>query len=1832
MSNVGIIEFGTLNWVKREIDHTLDCAREAIEGFSSQSGDTTPLRLFVNHLHQVVGTLQMVELDGAAMLVSEAELLASTLINDDGRSAAEPAETIIPLLDSSLRYLSTYLQRLQQGKTDALVSNLQHINELRRARGQHPLDVFSIFDPNLDVYPARPPGHEHIDEDGYKEKVRDIRREFQKSLLKWLQSSDIEALHVITALTRELQDIARFNSVVQLWWVASAYSEMMALSPEDEGVAHKHVPARLDQLLRKLIDQGEAALVKEREDTLLREMLYDIGSSSCNSKLLTEIRHAFNLNEILRGEVDGTEQKFASVPVDLEEKLEGEIRSIKQEVVDYFGSSARDEDKRQLIKDKLGRSAEQLQQYGLNDLVGLIRETVSVMDLAGAEDFSTDGHQAAAFQVAEALLFLEETLKRRDKLDQDWLDTLNEKFERMRMLSKIEGHEGDPKRLSVARPTDSEVKRLLPRVAGEMYICLNAAEEALEAFAREPDQPRNLESAREKLSHVQGVLQMLGQYKAADMLSTTKDYIEKLERGDIESSDRLIDSLAVAVGTAERFVDGLEHGRPHVHEMVDRAIQELEDVLTAHELVEFDPGKTIGALRQNLDDWLNDTSDHRAFSHLRGGLREVSAAATVKNQPRLRRIAQEMNNLFDIVTEDPAFLSPEIESTLRRSLATLAGMAPGLVGDQSSAEVGPVRGPAVESDMDFDIRELFREEAKECISIIEELIRKWHGGDADDQLFADLRRQFHTLKGSGRTAGATPVAELSWIAESLLNDVLDRGMEVSDEVMAFADDAGAAVSRGTEDEEFGADVIDLEQWAARADGIRTARTDSVEHPVSSEHPGPEQNAVAERRQIVGLADDEAPGESPAPALDDTVIRIFTQETLNHLGTIRNFLGAATTAVSPELLLAVHTLGGTSRSLHLVEMSNLFHALDEHLNRIRQKGEALVEVECRILDKAAILSAQVLDRLNTDRTFPASVRTEFDGLHEELARVREFSDFASTRGEKRSISGISLLGELMSQEKTRGLDGADVTAPFRTSAAGDEVDDLRSVFLEESTDILSRINKSLDEWRGSADLNGSLGNIKRDLHTLKGGAYAAGFEAMGDLSHQTETMLQRQENGLAISGEELRSLLEETHDSLVEMVIQIGRGASITDTAYLSARLSGLIGRGPGERDDAGHAIEDTEKIVEDVVSASTADLHDSATESMVTESGSVVEPESFRSGHEVLRIDSAMLDKLVNYAGELSITRAQMQEHLGTLRSNLGELRDNVARFSEQLRRLDLQADSQIRSRLNDTFKHPEDDGARGSEFDPLQMDRYTELQQLSRGLSESLDDLTTIQTGITRFVHDSESVLQQQAKLGFELQDGLMSTRLVPFSTILPRLRHQARQVARELEKDIELRMDGGEVEIDRKVLDGISEALDHMIRNAVDHGIENPQDRERQEKRRAGTILIDCKQRGNEVVVRFGDDGRGLDAENIRKKAVEQGLIESGDPISDQQLIQFIVLPGFTTATEVTQLSGRGVGLDVVHDAVRRLGGSIIAESQPGRGTAFEISLPVSLSITQAVFVRCGRQEFAIPLNIVQSVIKADTGEMLPSAHGRPRFEKDGHAYPLLDLPRHLDLAHGREEKQRAAILIVRMGAREVAVKVSELMGSQEVVVKSLGRHISPVEWIAGATIRGDGSVIIILDLAGLWIADERHSSMESTVQDVSEQPPLVMVVDDSLTVRKVTARNLSRHGMEVVMAKDGIDALGEIGKRQPDLMLVDIEMPRMDGYELTAQVRNDPLTRNIPIVIITSRAGIKHQEKAMSLGANDYLTKPYQEEELIAHVEKCLASSGFPSQGTQPLPPSP
>jgi chemosensory pili system protein ChpA (sensor histidine kinase/response regulator) len=600
---------------------------------------------------------------------------------------------------------------------------------------------------------------------------------------------------------------------------------------------------------------------------------------------------------------------------------------------------------------------------------------------------------------------------------------------------------------------------------------------------------------------------------------------------------------------------------------------------------------------------------------------------------------------------------------------------------------------------------------------------------------------------------------------------------------------------------------------------------------------------------------------------------------------------------------------------------------------------------------------------------------------------------------------------------------------------------------------------------------------------------------------------------------------------------------------------------------------------------------------------------SVRAPQEQVRIRADLLDRLVNYAGEVAIYRARLEQQLGAFRSAMGEMEQTNMRLRDQLRRLDSETEAQIIARYQ--REHDTADQT----FDPLELDRFSTLQQLSRALAESAADLTSLQGSMDDLTRQYETLLLQQSRVSSDLQEGLMRTRMVPFDALVPRLRRVLRQAATDTGKQVQLKLEGAQGELDRNVLERMTAPLEHMLRNAVAHGLESPDARKKAKKDEEGEVRIAVRREGSEVVLEVGDDGAGLNRKAIRKRAEERGLIRGDAVLADSVLDALIFEPGFSTADEVSRLAGRGVGMDVVASEVRQLGGTLDIHTQAGKGTTFLLRLPQTLAVTQAVFVRIGETSFAVPIASVRGVGRISREDLdKPGAS----YAYGGEDYAIHDLG--LLLGHGAakaEGQLQMPVLLVRSGDLRAAVTIDQVLGNREIVVKPVGPQVASVPGIFGATIMGDGSVVVILDVAPLV---RRQAALP---RDVAPAPaiearkvPLVMVVDDSVTMRKVTGRVLERHNFEVGTAKDGIDALERMVERVPDLMLLDIEMPRMDGYELATAMKADARLRNVPIIMITSRTGEKHRQRAFEIGVQRYLGKPYQEHELLRNVFELLA----------------
>jgi chemosensory pili system protein ChpA (sensor histidine kinase/response regulator) len=729
---------------------------------------------------------------------------------------------------------------------------------------------------------------------------------------------------------------------------------------------------------------------------------------------------------------------------------------------------------------------------------------------------------------------------------------------------------------------------------------------------------------------------------------------------------------------------------------------------------------------------------------------------------------------------------------------------------------------------------------------------------------------------------------------------------------------------------------------------------------------------------------------------------------------------------------------------------------------------------------------------------------------------------------------------------------------------DDLDrDLLPVFLEEASDLVPQVGQLLRDWRARPGDDGPPQALKRLLHTLKGSARMAGAMALGELTHSLETRISDAAERGAIS-ERLFDSLYVSYDRMGVLLEQLERGEvdapALPGTAAQTEAVQG--------------------------------------------------------AGSALLRVRAELVDRLVEEAGEVSIARARMELDLRGMRTALRDLTESVIRLRSQVREVEIQAETQMESRLAQARQADE-------QFDPLEFDRFTRLQELTRFLAEGVTDVAALQQSILETADNIEGTLAAQRRTARAVQDGLMRVRLLPVATLADRLHRVARLTASESDKRVNLEIRGGRVELDRSLMERVAGPLEHLLRNAVIHGIESAERRSAAGKPPTGRITLDVRQEGNEVVLRLEDDGQGLDLTRIRARATAAGLVGEADVLSGKEVAQLVFAPGLSTSEALTESAGRGVGLDVVRTEIGSLGGRVQLDFEAGRGSAFTIYLPVTLSVMQAVLVSCAGQTFALPTTMVEQVQKVKP-EVLAQVFEAGELQWQGETYPVHDLQQLLgDAEHAPPARRYHALALLRSGALRAAVYVDDLLGSQEIVVKNIGSQLARVAGIAGAAVLGSGESVLILNPIVLTQVASRPHGAAAAARRLApgiDEPsrPSVMVVDDSLTIRRITGRLLARAGYEVIEARDGVEALEKLRSVLPQVVLLDIEMPRMDGFELTQRMRDDPRLRQVPIIVISSRTADKHRAHAAQLGVNLFLGKPYQEDELLAHVAAFAAGA--------------
>ena len=952
---------------------------------------------------------------------------------------------------------------------------------------------------------------------------------------------------------------------------------------------------------------------------------------------------------------------------------------------------------------------------------------------------------------------------------------------------------------------------------------------------------------------------------------------------------------------------------------------------------------------------------------------------------------------------------------------------------------------------------------------------------------------------------------------------------------------------------------------------------------------------------------------------------------------------------PDMVEAwAHSLAGSSATVGFTALSDLARKLEHALQHVASQPQGVpAQVACFV--RAAEEIRRVLHQFAAGFLLAVSedVLDTLQGILD--AEVGACVVMPATNAQ--SEAGVQVVAQLHIQhvepalDEVAAVDAAIARALELDDASGDDIDaldvidpDLFPIFEEEAIELLPTLGAAMREWGAHPTRLEARSTLLRALHTLKGSARLAGAMRMGEMAHRLESALEALDVD-TVTTEQIEPLfvrldaIEADFNVLRAVGVQADSEPIRVEPAAMAVPASLAAEPAPAVAgSESPVTLGQTGSSVPSLAPAALSgdDMGKPALAGAVRQ-----------NTQQTVRVRSQLLDRLINEAGEVMIARSRLDERVGGIKSSLTDLSANLDKLRQQLRDIEVQAESQMQSRMQLSKEA-------GADFDPLEFDRFTRVQELTRMMAESVNDVATVQRNLLRDVAGAEDDLVAQGRQARDLQRDLLRTRMVEFDAISERLYAVVRLTAKETGKQVKLGLSGGTIEMDRGVLERMVPAFEHLLRNCVDHGIELPAQRQQAGKPATGTISIHVQQAGNDVAVTFQDDGAGLDVARIRHKALELGLVTPEETVDAARAAQLVFMPGFTTAQQLTGVSGRGIGMDVVRSEVQALGGRIETESEPGKGSAFRLVLPLTTAVTQVVMLRAGDFSVGVPASLVEMVRRVHLPD-LEAAYRSGALLEGNERIPFYwagavwsQSPRSLDVGVGKTRP----VIIFRSASQRIALHVDEVLGHQEVVVKNLGPQMSRLPGLTGMSVLASGAVVLIYNPVALTavygdkirqlgeglpalldaqtakqLQREAAPTEPTSGMVAANQVPLVMVVDDSITVRRVSQRLLQREGYRVVTAADGLQALEKLQDEVPCVVLSDIEMPRMDGFDLLRNIRAQEALHKLPIIMITSRIAQKHRDHAMELGANHYLGKPYSDEELMGLVHHYAVGKPLP-----------
>ena len=1778
-------DIGPLAWVKSEIDLALQRADDALKEFLAGSAqgrsDRTQLRFSRTHLHQVHGALTIVGLDGVTQFADALESLLETA----ELQPAVPEGAVIALAQRALAAIGHFLDDLVDGQPNQPLRLLPLYREIQLARGEARVAPTDLFFPNLRVRPPRRSGPPlRLGRSDLQNHLRQQRAHFQRGLLSWLRAP-LEAAGVqeMRAAVKHVEAVQETPSARSFWWIAGAFMGALAERSLAQDAETRQLCTRIDLQMRRLLEGS-----KNVAERLMRDALYLVAIADSKDRAVRRVKEAYQLAPLLPAPA-------ASPPVAAEALRRSLRDAIAASEESWNRFCAGIVQALPTFKSNVGTLAALVEDLGQADF----RRLVEILSrVAGILNHDPTRHtDALAMEVATAILLAQHALENMQHLEQSFGHQVSVMIERIHDCLT-----GTPPPPESEHPSLDEMSRraqeklLTVQVAKEIQSNLALVEQVLDAFFRDPEKRVELKGLEGPLHQVAGALTMMRHDDAVAVLQACATQIRGFAEAATRPPEDEFERVAEQLSLIGFFVDALQHGATSFATFVDRlraepskAASELAEATVEQEVEQqkIEAHALLVALREQ-------PSDAELRQEIRQNLTALQKDADLVADSELGQQTKQVLSAL-AAGGDAAEQIDEAMATLKPA----AQLAP-----EPSAKTVMLAQASTE-EVDAELLEIFLDEGDEVLVSIKRDLQALRKHPHDVEVLTSIRRSVHTLKGSGRMVGLRDLGEVAWSVEQVLNLWLRQESEVNAPIFDLLGQSYAVflawvdhlkTGRGQAPDASGvtslaASLIGGADTTPALPSAAATEAPAVHlEPASAAVEATADAAVTDVRRVP-LAEErqfDTGGEAEF-SLPPSLAEIFNDEAKTHLATLQTeFAALAADPLAPttnEMYRAAHTLASIAGTVGFPAVNRLGRALEMALQRRNSTAhpgnfEAL-EVVRQTIDELALMLVAIAGRRQPQ---PANSLVErLSALYPEEQREKPVPAGVATE-----VSASPAIVELPA--------AVPAAAAFAGASDGqalrDELDEqLLPLFIDEALDLAQRITQQLLAWREEPANPEVVRGLARLFHTLKGSARMAGAMNLGQMTHTIETrLIEAQAEGQA--SVELIDDVDSAFDAIVQIVDSLQRGQA----AHTHLDLAG--------------------EPVSATPTAQPAALHDATVTSEPEHAVSLPEFAEGEGDSSVqrasLRVRADLIDRLVNETGELSIARSRIEGEMRAIKVSLLDLTENVIRLRRQLRDIEIQAETQMQSRTAQA-------GEGRADFDPLEFDRFTRFQELTRMMAESVNDVATVQQTLLKNLDDANAAILAQARLNREVQQELMSIRMVPFGSIADRLYRIVRQAAKELGKRANLEIRGTQLELDRTVLDKMLAPLEHMLRNAVAHGLETAQVRRARGKPEIGEIALTLTQEGNEIILNFSDDGAGLDLDGLRARGLAAGLLTREQAADDDRVVDLIFVPGVSTASELSQLSGRGIGMDVLRSEVASLGGRIEVASSAGQGTTFRLYLPLTLAVTKALLVRSGSTQYAIPSAMIEQVLDLREKGLARIRDGN--FAVWGeNRYPFHYLPHLLgDLRALPERHARYWVLLLRSGTNRIATQVDAVVGNQEIVVKNIGPQLARVIGVAGATVLGNGQVVLILNPVALASRVRTQAAVSPVpVQHKGEETaaqagdlPTVMIVDDSLTVRKITSRLLAREGYQVTTAKNGVEALEQLTKTLPDVMLVDIEMPRMDGFELTRNIRADKRLRKIPIIMITSRTAEKHRQYALDLGVDHYLGKPYQEDELLQLV---------------------